>query len=84
MDLPAALTKVSAEVVLCGHHDPTAVFCQPSATEVEERTTQLLTLTAAARNFVISSGCDLPASAKLENLDAFYKAVSKSSSSAAV
>jgi len=72
MDLPAALAKVTPEIVLCGNLDPTAVFCQATPAEVTERTRTLLDKTAGFRNFVISSGCDVPPSAKLENLDAFY------------
>jgi uroporphyrinogen decarboxylase len=75
MDLPAALGKVAPEVVLCGNLDPTGVFCQLGPAEVRERTLGLLSQTAAHRNYVISSGCDVPAAAPLASLDAFYAAV---------
>ena len=75
MDLPLALNQVPADVVLCGNLDPSAVFCQASAEEATTRTASLLGATAASRNFVISSGCDLPPNSRLANLDAFYAAV---------
>jgi uroporphyrinogen decarboxylase len=75
MDLPAALGKVPGDVILCGNLDPAAVFCQASPAEVIERTKTLLNQTAAFPNFLISSGCDIPPGAPLENLDAFYRAV---------
>jgi uroporphyrinogen decarboxylase len=75
MDLPAALEKVGPEVVLCGNLDPTGVFCQLTPAEVGARASALLSQTAAYRNYVISSGCDVPAAAPLANLDAFYAAV---------
>jgi uroporphyrinogen decarboxylase len=75
MDLPAALGKVAPEVALCGNLDPTGVFCQLGPGEVRERTLELLSKTAEHRNYVISSGCDVPAAAPLANLDAFYAAV---------
>jgi uroporphyrinogen decarboxylase len=75
MDLPVALGKVPADVVLCGNLDPSAVFCQATAEEAAARTTCLLNATTAQRNFVISSGCDLPPNSRLANLDAFYAAV---------
>ena len=75
MDLPAALGKVSPEVVLCGNLDPAGVFCQPAPAEVTARAADLLSRTAAHRNFVLSSGCDVPASVPLASLDAFYGAV---------
>ena len=75
MDIVGALGKVPADVVLCGNLDPTAVFGQLSPPEVTTRTAHLLAATATHRNFVISSGCDLPPSAPLASLDAFYQAV---------
>jgi uroporphyrinogen decarboxylase len=74
MDLPAALAKVAPDVVLCGNLDPAGVFCQPEPAEVTARATDLLARTAAHRNYVLSSGCDVPAGAPLANLDAFYAA----------
>jgi uroporphyrinogen decarboxylase len=74
MDLPAALAKVSSDVILCGNLDPAQVFVRSSPTEVAARTTQLLAATSSHRNFVLSSGCDLPPLTPLANLDAFYQA----------
>jgi uroporphyrinogen decarboxylase len=75
MDLPAALGKVAPEVVLCGNLDPASVFCQLGPAEVRQRTLALMSQTAAHKNYVISSGCDVPAAAPLANLDAFHAAV---------
>jgi uroporphyrinogen decarboxylase len=75
MDMAAALAKVPPDVILCGNLDPTAVFVQLPPAEVIARTAQLLAATAAHRNFVISSGCDVPPTAPLASLDAFYQAV---------
>jgi uroporphyrinogen decarboxylase len=75
MDLVGALDKVSPHVVLCGNLDPTGTFVQATLAEITERTVQLLEVTARHRNFVISSGCDVPPRAPLANLDAFYQAV---------
>lgn len=75
MDLPAALGQVAPDVVLCGNLDPTGVFCQLAPAEVKARAADLLSRTAAHRNYLISSGCDVPAGAPLANLDAFYAAV---------
>jgi uroporphyrinogen decarboxylase len=78
MDLAAALGQVAPNVVLCGNLDPAGVFCQLVPTEVSARVTALLHANAAHRNFVISSGCDVPPNASLANLDAFYRTVSSS------
>ncbi len=75
MDIVGALQKVTPDVVLCGNLDPTAVFVQLPPAEVTQRAGQLLAATGAHRNFVISSGCDVPPNAPLATLDAFYQAV---------
>ena len=75
MDLPAALSKVAPEVVLCGNLDPAGVLCQFGPAEVRARAMELLSQTASHRNYVLSSGCDVPAAVPLANLDAFYAAV---------
>lgn len=75
MDLPTALGKVDPSVLLCGNLDPSGVFCGQPPEEVKSRVTQLLRSTAGHRNFVLSSGCDVPPNAPLANLDAFYEAL---------
>lgn len=75
MDIVGALARVSPEVVLCGNLDPSAVFLQLPPAEVNVRASQLLAAAKAHRNFVISSGCDVPPGAPLANLDALYQAV---------
>jgi uroporphyrinogen decarboxylase len=75
MDLALALGRVPPEVILCGNLDPAAVFCRATPGEVAARVTSLLSAAAAHRNFVISSGCDLPPNSALGSLDAFHGAV---------
>jgi len=77
MDLAAALAKVPSEVVLAGNLDPAAVFCQSTPEQVRFATAELLLRTLPFPNFVVSSGCDLPPNAKLENLDAFHHIVAR-------
>jgi uroporphyrinogen decarboxylase len=75
MEIVGALGQVPSEVVLCGNLDPAGVFVQLPAADVSARTAQLLAATAGHRNFVVSSGCDLPPNTPLAGLDAFYAAV---------
>lgn len=74
MDIEAALNKVAPDVILCGNLDPAGVFVQMPPAEMTAKTAPLLRATAAHRNFVLSSGCDLPPDASLASLDAFYEA----------
>jgi len=75
MDIVAALEKAPVDVVLCGNLDPNGVFVQASADEVTGRVRELLGATHARKNFVISSGCDVPPNSSLNSLDLFYQAV---------
>lgn len=77
MDVVSALRQVPADMVVCGNLDPTSVFVQLSPAELAVRTRELLAATAAHRNFVISSGCDVPPPAPLANLDAFFQTVAE-------
>ncbi|HEX2978963.1 MAG TPA: uroporphyrinogen decarboxylase family protein [Anaerolineaceae bacterium] len=75
MDLPAALGQVDDAVILAGNLDPSAVFFGGDPGLVCSKTHELLAAVAGRRNFVLSSGCDLPPGTPLENLEAFYAAM---------
>jgi uroporphyrinogen decarboxylase len=75
MDVVAALGEVPAETVLWGNLDPTVTFCQLECAGVAAQVARLLEATRAHPNFVLSSGCDVPPNARLENLDAFHAAI---------
>jgi uroporphyrinogen decarboxylase len=75
MDLPAAIGKVDPGVILLGNLDPAGVFCGLPPEGVRGRVTWLLETMAGSRNFVLSSGCDIPPDAPLAGLDAFYQAL---------
>lgn len=72
MEIRAALSGLSEDIVLCGNLDPAEVFVQARPEEVSRRTAQLLESVAGRRSFVISSGCDIPADAPWENITAFF------------
>ena len=73
--LPAALRQAPPDVVLAGNLHPVEIFFHGAADFVAERTRALLADTAGHRNFVPSTGCDLPPGTPLANLDAFYRTV---------
>jgi uroporphyrinogen decarboxylase len=78
MDLVSALAKVPEDVVLCGNLDPISLFVQASPVELARATSLLLEATAAHRNFIISSGCDVPQAAPPANFDTFFDTVRSS------
>lgn len=75
MDILAALERVLAEVVLCGNLDSARVFVQLPPGEIQARAAGLLEAAGERKNFVLSSGCDLPPNVPLSSLDAFYRAL---------
>ena len=77
MDLPAAIQAGPAGTVFCGNLDPAEIFVNSTPEEVAARTEALLQATAGAKNFVISSGCDVPAHVSLANLQAFFDTVTR-------
>ncbi len=74
MDLDAALAAVPESTLVCGNLDPAGVLVRSSAREVFAATRRLCRAHAGKRNFVLSSGCDVPPETPLENLDAFFAA----------
>jgi len=57
-----------------GNIDPAGVLCNGAPETVREATLALLERCAAHPNFVLSSGCDIPPAAPVENIDAFFEA----------
>jgi uroporphyrinogen decarboxylase len=74
MDILAALEQVDGRAVLCGNLDPSAVFHGGTPDGMRRAVRDLLDGVGGRRNFVLSSGCDLPPGTPVANLDAFYAA----------
>ncbi|MBK9139326.1 MAG: uroporphyrinogen decarboxylase family protein [Verrucomicrobia bacterium] len=75
MDVVAALRAAPADRVICGNLDPATYWVQATPDEMKAAARELLAATAGSRNFVLSSGCDVPPKAPLANVDAFFAAL---------
>ncbi len=75
VDIPQALTEVPEDILVMGNLDPVGIFKQAAPEAVAAATTALLEQTRGAKNFVLSSGCDLPPAVPEANLQAFFGAV---------
>lgn len=64
-----------------GNVDPSGVLKNGSRQEVESKVWELLESTANYKNFVLSSGCDVPPGTPAENIDAFFDTLGKFNSS---
>ena len=77
MDIVAALGQVGPNVILGGNLDVAAVFQKGTPQAAGEATRALLEETRSYRNFIVSSGCDIPPGTPLANLNAFFRAVAE-------
>jgi len=75
IDMTEVLKQCPNDVVVMGNLNPVGVFKQGSVESVKEQTLQLLQKTAGYKNFVISSGCDLPPFVPEANIQAFLDTV---------
>jgi uroporphyrinogen decarboxylase len=74
-DIVSALKRISPDRLVMGNLDPVGVFRMRSVEEVYQKTKNLLLATQAFKNFIISSGCDIPPGVPESNIKAFLKAV---------
>lgn len=75
IDLVETLEKCPENMLVMGNIDPVNIFKTQTPEKVKEVTTALLERTRKYKNFVISSGCDIPPHTPHANIEAFYKAV---------
>ena len=69
------LEKAPADCLCMGNVDPAAVIAEGTEEEVTEATCDLMEKCGGYKNFIASTGCDVPAHAKWENIQAFFAAV---------
>lgn len=75
VDMEEVLKKVPEETVVMGNIDPAGQFRGGSPESVRQATLELMGRCCKYRNFVISSGCDIPPMSRWENIRAFFAAV---------
>lgn len=74
IDIKAMLEKVPADIVVMGNIDPAGVIKGGTPETVRSAVTELLKRCSEHKNFVISTGCDVPPLAPWENIEAFFAA----------
>jgi uroporphyrinogen decarboxylase len=77
MNMVDALDTCPKNVLVMGNLDPVGVFRMSTPEQVKQSVKDLLEKTAAYRNFVLSSGCDVPPHTPIENVEAFYEALAE-------
>ena len=69
------MAQIPADTVAMGNVDPSTQFRNGTPESIKAETKRILRECAQYKNFVISSGCDIPPMSPWENIDAFFAAV---------
>ena len=77
VDLVELLKSMPADKPVCGNISPAGKFASGTPEAMYEATRTLIERCAAYPNFILSSGCDIPPSAKWENIRAFFAAAAE-------
>ncbi|MBR3765103.1 MAG: uroporphyrinogen decarboxylase family protein [Clostridia bacterium] len=75
VDMAQILEKTPADILVMGNIDPAGEFAGGTEESIAAATRQLMEKCGGYANFLPSSGCDIPAHAKWENIHAFFRAV---------
>lgn len=75
IDMESVMKATPADILVMGNIDPAGQFAGGTVESITAATKALLEKCGSYANFVPSSGCDIPAHAKWENIQAFFSAV---------
>jgi uroporphyrinogen decarboxylase len=75
VDMREILAQMPQDILVMGNVDPSSQFRNGTPDSIKAETIRLLTDCGRHKNFVISSGCDIPPASPWENIDAFFEAV---------
>jgi len=71
------LPQVPSDRLVMGNLDPARIIKNGTPETVRQKTLELLNSTAQYKNFILSTGCDVPPGTKLENIDAIFDALTE-------
>lgn len=77
IDMINALAECPGDILAMGNIDPVGIMKQASPEKVKKETMALLQNTSQWKNFVLSTGCDVPPEIPMENIEAFYEALNE-------
>lgn len=79
VDMAEIMAKAPADALCMGNIDPAGQFANGTVASIRAATRELMDRCGGYPNFIPSSGCDIPAHAKWENIDAFFAELSAQS-----
>lgn len=75
VNLVETISECPDNILVMGNIDPVGIMKQATPEQVKNVTLNLLNDTKAYKNFVLSTGCDVPPHVSLENISAFFQAL---------
>ncbi len=75
IDMAEILPLIPSDQIAMGNVDPAGKFRNGTPETVREETLNLMNKCASYKNFIPSSGCDLPPMTPWENIQAFFDAI---------
>ena len=75
VDMETVMKAAPADALCMGNVDPAAQFTNGTVDSITAATKDLMAKCGAYANFVPSSGCDIPAHASWDNIQAFFAAL---------
>lgn len=73
VDMADIMPQIPWGRIAFGNVDPASIFKNGSVEDVRAKTWELLEKTFIYKNFVLSSGCDIPPGTPIENIQEFFK-----------
>lgn len=77
IDMVGVLQECPEDILVMGNIDPVGIFKMASPEKIKQETLNLLQKTSQWKNFILSSGCDVPPEVPMENITAFYEALNE-------
>lgn len=74
-DMTQVMAAAPADTICMGNIDPSTQFVMGTPESMTAATRELMTACGRYRNFIPSSGCDIPAHASWDNIQAFFAAL---------
>ena len=75
VDMAEIMEKAPADIICMGNVDPAGEFRNGTPESIRARILEVMENCCKHKNFVISSGCDIPPLSSWDNIDAFFAAV---------
>lgn len=73
VDMMDIIPQVPSDLLIFGNIDPAGILKNGSQEQIRNKTIELLNKTKLFKNFVLSSGCDIPPGTSIANIDTFFE-----------